>query len=146
VLTICGCYAAGNQITRQARQQQQHYLPQLGWTAAAFPATPAAWFYSELSWWGLKSSLPLNVAYTHCGSLYSVKSLYQQGVVAANHQGHTACCGKVCFEACLPPVPAAARTSLQHTGNINLWPRQQPGIPQYFRCTSCLPALFLMVF
>jgi hypothetical protein len=30
-------------------QQQQHYLLQLGWTAAAFPATPAAWFYSELS-------------------------------------------------------------------------------------------------
>jgi hypothetical protein len=58
VLTVCGCHAAGNEVSRQARQQQQHYLPQLGWTAAAFPATPAAEFYSELSWWVLKSSLP----------------------------------------------------------------------------------------
>jgi hypothetical protein len=27
-------------------------------SAAASPATPAAWFYIELSWWGRKSSLP----------------------------------------------------------------------------------------
>jgi hypothetical protein len=79
VLTICGGYAAGNEVTRQVRQQQQqqHYLPQLGWTAAAFPATPATWLYSELSWWGLTSSLPLHVAHVHCGSHYSVRSLYQ---------------------------------------------------------------------
>jgi hypothetical protein len=57
VLTVCGCHAAGNEVSRQARQQQQHYLPQLGWTAAAFPVTPAACVHSELSWWGLKSSL-----------------------------------------------------------------------------------------
>jgi hypothetical protein len=80
VLTACGCHAAGNEVSRQARQQQQHYLPQLGWTAAAaFSATPAAWFYSKLSWWGLESSLLLHVAHMHCGSHYSVKSLYQPG-------------------------------------------------------------------
>jgi hypothetical protein len=66
VLTVCGCHAAGNEVSRQARQQQQHYLLQLGWTAAAaFPATPAAWVYNELSWWGLKSALPLHVAHMH---------------------------------------------------------------------------------
>jgi hypothetical protein len=60
------------------------YVPQLGWTAAAaFPATPAAWFYSELSWWRLQSSLPLHVAHMHCGSRYSVKSLYQPSLVRA---------------------------------------------------------------
>jgi hypothetical protein len=67
------------------------WLQQLhgGWTAAAaaaaFPAMPAAWFYSELSWWGLKSSLPLHAAHTHCGSHYSVKSLYQQLHVECVH-------------------------------------------------------------
>jgi hypothetical protein len=59
-------------------RQQQHYLPQLGWTAAAaFPATPAAWVYSELSWWGLRRSLPLHVAHMYYCSHYSVRFPYQ---------------------------------------------------------------------
>jgi hypothetical protein len=54
--------AAGNEVTSQARQQQQHYLP-LGWTAAAFPATPATWFYSELS--GDSKALCLDMSHIH---------------------------------------------------------------------------------
>jgi hypothetical protein len=33
--------------------------------------------HSELSWWGLKSSLHLQVAHTHYGSHYSVRSVFQ---------------------------------------------------------------------
>jgi hypothetical protein len=30
--------------------------------------------HSELSWWGLKSSLQSHIAHMHCGSHYSVES------------------------------------------------------------------------
>jgi hypothetical protein len=34
--------------------------------------------HSELSWWGLKSSLQLHIAHMHCGSHYSVESPYHK--------------------------------------------------------------------
>jgi hypothetical protein len=64
VLNVCGWQAAGNEVASVARLA--------GWTAAAAAAAAARLYTyarslvpSELSWWGVKSSLHVHVAPMH---------------------------------------------------------------------------------
>jgi hypothetical protein len=46
-------------------------------SSSGIPSYACSLVQSELSWWGLKSSLHLHVAHMHYGSHYSVRSPYQ---------------------------------------------------------------------
>jgi hypothetical protein len=90
VLTVCGCHAAGDEVASVARFDRLDSSSSS--SSGGIYSYACSLVRSELSWWGLKSSLQSHVAHTHYGSHYSFRSLINSALPSVAVDLHARLC------------------------------------------------------